>query len=79
MQTTQTNIHCQIIHKSELATKAASASSPEIRRLAEAALVYATRALPGDGRICRRYRRALRAQSHAESGLFSGRETFLDL
>ena len=66
-------------NKSELATKAAHGSSPEIRRLAEAALFYASRALPGDGRICRRYRRALRAQQEAEAGLLFHRETFLDL
>lgn len=75
MNTTNT----AITHKAELATKAASASSPEIRRLAEAALVYATRALPGDGRTCRQYRRAIRAQAHAEAGLLPLRETFLDL
>lgn len=69
----------QLIHKSELATKAASASSPEIRRLAEMGLFYSSRALPGDGRICRQYRRALRAQAHAEAGLLPIRETFLDL
>ena len=77
--TTKTNTTTQLIHKSELATLAASASSPEVRRLAEAALVYASRALPGDGRTCRQYRRAIRAQAHAEAGLIPSRDVFVNL
>jgi hypothetical protein len=75
---TPTTNASQLVHKSELATRAAH-SSPEIKRLCEMALIYATRALPGDGRVCRRYRRAIRAQAWAEAGLLPNRETFLDL
>lgn len=76
--TTKTNT-TTLLHKSELATKAAHASSPEVRRLAEAALFYATRARPGYGRICRLYRRAIRAQAHAEAGLIPSRDVFVNL
>jgi len=52
-----------IIHKSEIATASKlRGNSPIATRLAEYALFYSNRGLPGDGRICRHYRRLYSAQ-----------------